>query len=260
MNWIFLNKNSNHGLFFLKFFDTFDHLNFTQQEYFFVFDSFLWPQSIKTPSESLKSPNNLLKIFLLWSERSIYYPLFTLKLDDFNRIDKHLACDILALNQKSTTNNYLEYFKSKNILDILFELVDSNKCSQVVIDFVLDIVHNLVTFADFKPENKDLNQNEPIVLPLPFDNQYSSSRENLTFGELNYGTLILKPYVCSIVNHIEKIVVLNMSKKVLPSKPLKILARLSGFATNSQAQCEKIIQLLVPYLIKNRKQSEVLNL
>ena len=120
-------------------------------------------------------------------------------------------------------------------------------------------MHNLVTFADFKHEQKDLDQNEPNVLPLPFDNRFSFSHDNLNFGELNYGTLILKPYVSSIVNHIEKIVVMNMSKKVLPSKPLKILARLSGFATNSQAQCEKIIQLLVPYLIKNRKQSEVFN-
>jgi hypothetical protein len=46
----------------------------------------------------------------------------------------------------------------------------------------------------------------------------------------------------------------------LPAKPLKILARLSTFATNSQQQCEKIIQLLIPYLIKNRKQSEVISL
>ena len=69
--------------------------------------------------------------------------------------------------------------------------------------------------------------------------------------------MILKPYVSSIVTHIEKIVIANMSKKILPAKPLKILARLSCFATNSQLQCEKIIQLLIPYLIKNRKQAEV---
>ena len=91
--------------------------------------------------------------------------------------------------------------------------------------------------------------------PLPFDVK-SFKSDNLTFNELNFGTLILKPYVSSIVNHIEKIVVLNMSKKVLPAKPLKILARLSCFASNSQQQCEKIIQLLVPYLIRNRKQTE----
>ena len=215
---------------------------------------------MKTPSESLKSPNNLLKIFLLWSERSKYYPLFVLKIEDFNQIDKNIINKILALSPKSTNLHQLEYFKCKNLLDILFELVDSNKCSQLVVDFVLDIVNNLVTFADFKSEKKDHDHNESSVLPLPFENRYSYSQHNLTVGDLNYGTLILKPYVSSIVNHIEKIVVLNMSKKVLPSKPLKILARLSGFATNSQSQCEKIIQLLVPYLIKNRKQSEVFNL
>ena len=234
-------------------------MSFTQQEYFFVFDSFLWPQAVKTPNESLKSPNNLLKIFLLWSERSIYYPLFVLKLGDFNRIDNNLINNILSISKSSiqkTSDHTLEQLKTKNILDILFELMDSDKCSQLVIDYVLDIVHNLVTFADFKPEktDQDVGLN---VQPLPFDNNYLLKKENLTFSELNFGTLILKPYVSSIVNHIEKIVTLNMSKKVLPAKPLKILARLSCFATNSQQQCEKIIQLLVPYLIKNRKQSEV---
>lgn len=37
--------------------------------------------------------------------------------------------------------------------------------------------------------------------------------------------MILKPYVGSIVDHVERIVISNMSKKSLPAKPLKILAR-----------------------------------
>lgn len=73
---------------------------------------------------------------------------------------------------------------------------------------------------------------------------------------MNFGTIILKPYVGSIINHIEKIVDLNISKKTLPTRPLKILARISCFASESNTQCERIIQLLVPYLIKNRKESE----
>lgn len=60
----------------------------------------------------------------------------------------------------------------------------------------------------------------------------------------------------SIVDHIERIVTDNLAKKNLPTKPLKILARLSCFASNSAQQCEKIIQLLTSYVIKNRKQSE----
>ena len=167
------------------------------------------------------------------------------------------------IGDKMTTNNQIDVFKNKNILDILFELCDSPKCAQVVVDYVLDIVHNLVTFADFKAEpnshmdeSKEGDVTSVVVQALPFDVK-SFRAENRTFNELNFGTLILKPYVSSIVNHIEKIVVMNMSKKVLPAKPLKILARLSCFATNSQQQCEKIIQLLVPYLIKNRKQTEV---
>ncbi len=74
---------------------------------------------------------------------------------------------------------------------------------------------------------------------------------------MNFGTIILKPYSNTIINHIEKIVLDNMSKKELPPTPLKILARLSSFAVDSKQQCEKIIRIFIPYLIKNRKQSEV---
>lgn len=61
--------------------------------------------------------------------------------------------------------------KSRNFLDILFELVDSNNCSRIVIDYVIEIVHNLVTFADYKPEQ--LNDDETIItkaLPFEFNN------------------------------------------------------------------------------------------
>ena len=71
--------------------------------------------------------------------------------------------------------------------------------------------------------------------------------------QLNVGTRLLRPYVASIVTHVETIVSANMSQKTLPSKPLKILARLSSFASASAnpLQCEKIVQLLTVYLVKN---------
>lgn len=221
---------------FKQFFDTFDHLNFSQHEYYFIFESFIWPQAQKLGTDSLKSISNLLKIFQLWSERAKYYPLFILKRDDFDLVKVEGSLDI---------------YREKNILDIVFSLVDSNKCSQLVIDYVLEMIYNLVSFADFKPEE---NTAQADTKPLPFSTD--SIIENHKTDDLNIGTIILKPYVSSIVNHIEKIVVQNMSKKSLPTKPLKILARLSCFATNSQQQCEKIILLLIPYLIKNRKQTE----
>jgi hypothetical protein len=60
-----------------------------------------------------------------------------------------------------------------------------------------------------------------------------------------------------IINHIEKTVLDNMSKKELPPTPFLILARLNSFADDSKQQCEKIILIFILYLIKNRKQSEV---
>jgi len=168
-----------------------------------------------------------------------------LKLDDFKQIDAN-----------SINYELVEPFKSQNILDLVFKLIDSPKCSQNVIDFVLDIVHNLVSYADFKVSDQMDADDEVVCKPLPFQLESSSTELSSSSEELNFGTLILKPHVSSIVNHIERKVLANMGKKELPTKPLKILARISCFASNSQQQCEKIIQLLIPYLIKNRKQTE----
>ena len=135
-------------------------------------DSFVWPLSSKLIHESLKSVSNLLKIFYLWSERPYYYPLLVIKTSNFELINS---------NSKELINNN-EYknkiFGSKNILQILFELIDSTKCSQNVIDYVMDMVYNLVTFADFKEEEKMDLKEDLIDLgfmditntkPLPFD-------------------------------------------------------------------------------------------
>ncbi len=241
---------------FKQFFDTFDHLNFTQSEYFFVFDSFIWPQSIKLAAESQQSINNLLKIFSSWSEKSIYYPMFVIKLNNFDQVNSEYVQTLSSLYQVRKTN-LLEYFKSRSVLDIVFELLDSPKCSSTVINFILDMIHNLISFADFKQEQNENSSEVMDTKPLPFSVDHIVEEfKNTNEKDLNFGTMMLKPYVTSIINHIEKIVIANMSKKLLPTRPLKILARLSCFATNSQAQCEKIIQLLIPYLIKNRKQTE----
>ena len=93
------------------------------------------------------------------------------------------------------------------------------------------------------------------ALPLKVDH-VDTSFDHTMFDELNFGTIILKPYSNSITNHIEAIVIKNMSNKQLPSKPLKILSQMSSFAVNSKQQSEKIISLFIPYLVKNRKQSE----
>lgn len=194
---------------FKQFFETFDHLNFSKREYLFTFDCFIWPQASKLTSDALTSVNNLLKIFMLWSERPLFYPLFVVRSSDFSDI----------LSGTNNQSNYLKTFENKNLLELVFELADSPKCLQVVVNYTLDIVHNLVTYADFKSDDDDLK-------PLPFDvNWIRDQFKNQSEEELNFGTMILKPHVTSIVNHVEKIVIANSSKKVLPVKPLKILAR-----------------------------------
>lgn len=225
-------------------------MNFSQHEYFLIYDSFLRPQAAKIPNECLRSVSNLMKIFQLWSERSFYYPLFAIKLDDFDSISASL------MSQVTKSSSALELFKSKNLLDMLFELIDSPKCAPGVVDFVLEIVHNLVIYADHKPgEGEEEASSRKAALPFNLA-KLGYAKADQESEETNLGTVLLKPYVGSIVTHIERIVTENMSKKSLPAKPLKILSRISCFESNSQQQCEKIIHLLIPYLIKNRKQAE----
>jgi len=149
-----------------------------QYEYLFVFDSFIWPLSLKLKNESLKSVSNLLKIFSLWSERSFYYPLFVINLQSFDSIDSSFIA-------KSVNTN----FQSKSILDVLFELIDTANCSKLVIDYVLDIVYNLVTFADFKPDENIENEQEHyeqgnfITKPLPFEVDNKISEYSIGFDK-----------------------------------------------------------------------------
>ena len=135
-------------------------------------------------------------------------------------------------------------FQSKNLLDILFELINVNKCTQVVIDFVMNMVFNFVSFADFveevqEVEKQELQQNAidngffnlMNTKPLPFDVELIKEPLNVALlkmrstDEVNFGTVMLQPHVETIVDHIERIVTENLAKKNLPSKPLKILAR-----------------------------------
>lgn len=122
--------------------------------------------------ESIKSVSNLLKIFALWSERPYYYPLLVIKTCDFELVNSN-SKELINSNEYKN-----KIFGSKNVLEILFELIDSLKCSQTVIDYVMDMIYNLVSYADFKvEESMDLEEDLANLgfmdikntKPLPFD-------------------------------------------------------------------------------------------
>lgn len=154
-----------------KFFETYDHLNFTPKEYFYIYETFVWPQAIRVPHESLKSVSNMLKILSAWSTRPRYYPLLVLRSNQF--FHDLLGHEDDAVRQQSQINRMTTLaattFRQKSLLDILFELVDSPQCSQVVINHVIDMVHNFVSFADFVEDESDLDHDNGFVTRrLPF--------------------------------------------------------------------------------------------
>ena len=146
---------------FRQLFDTFEHVNFTQLEYLFVMDAFVWPQAYRMPVECQTSVSNLMKIFALWSERPKYFALFGLTFADFTQVDEQHTTGLLAKAEAASTKqhgggvNLLEHFTARTCLDVLFALIDSPKCSALVINHVLDIVHNLVSLADFAASRMD---------------------------------------------------------------------------------------------------------
>jgi hypothetical protein len=156
---------------FKQFFETFDHLSFSQHEYFFAFDSFVWPQALRLPIESATSVSNLLKIFASWSERSIYYPLLVLKVDNFTAVKTTVLSKLTSPSKTAAVSSLslIEHFANKSVLDTLFQLLDSPKCSHLVINFIIDMIHNLVTYADFKEGGVDDEEAETAGKELPFD-------------------------------------------------------------------------------------------
>ena len=73
-------------------------------------------------------------------------------------------------------------------MDVLFELIDSTNCSKAVIDYALEIVYNLVTYADFKPEEQSQDETECATIALPFEinNMMKSSCFNLNSSRFEF--------------------------------------------------------------------------
>lgn len=142
-------------------------MNFTPDEYYYIYETFVWPQSIRVPHESLKSVSNILKIFSTWSARPRYYPLFVVRAADFAQAGVERPSNKLKKNVSAGSSPLIENFDRRNLLDVLFELVDSPQCSTVVVDFVIDMVHNMVSFADFVEEDEEEND-DYVTRRLPF--------------------------------------------------------------------------------------------
>ena len=92
----------------------------------------------------------------MWSEQSRFYTLFVFKPDS-----------------------------SKSILDHLFELMNHEKCSSKVIDQLMNLIFNLVTYSDFdENENKmevdNLMEEKINCLPIEADVDMTSYDRTLT--------------------------------------------------------------------------------
>ncbi len=118
-------------------------------------DSFIWPLTAKLKHEAVRSVSNLLRIFGLWSERPYYYPLFAVRTCHFDGVtprSRELIAEGGAYRQS--------VFAAKTVLDVLFELVDDGRCAPQVVDFVMDMVYNFVSLADFREEERERQRDE----------------------------------------------------------------------------------------------------
>lgn len=95
-----------------------------------------------------------------------FYSLFVLNASNFN--------NKLKINDTISTAD-------KTILDYLFELLNTNKCSNKVVYHIVDIIHNLVTYSDFN----EMDNEGIIVKILPVKLNIDLHYDNTITSELN---------------------------------------------------------------------------
>uniref|UniRef100_A0A6A7FQ38 Small subunit processome component 20 homolog n=2 Tax=Hirondellea gigas TaxID=1518452 RepID=A0A6A7FQ38_9CRUS len=248
-----LKTKATHML--LKFFDTFEDYNWSKEEIEAVFTVVVWPSLTKLPNEGITNIHPMLKIFTKWSETERYHPLFV----------KHHAED-----------------KSLTPLPYIFSLVTQPKCKVSVINYVLNIVDNLmnsddivvatgVSDSEFEKKSRGKNKNksqkrakkaksnaeediflEPGLQLIEFDNLLPVTEPVIRSSvdvTPTYGTKILLPHTFQLMKCMETIV--HQVAKNTDRSQLKILCNVTRYVLDNE-EGDKLLSLIVPLICKRK--------
>ncbi|KAM3924125.1 small subunit processome component 20 homolog [Leptodactylus fuscus] len=204
----------------VEFFSDFDNYSYTPEEIDAVFFAVVWPTICRLALESQHSPSFVLKLNLVWSQSSRYFPLLA--------------------KQKPGQPEF-------DVLLNTFALLRAKNLSDAAAGIVIDITSNLLNTPDFEETEAlpSLVVNGCAVCDAPDINE-----EFLTFGVklvLPHVPVLLQ-YLCKSMQKAEKLKKKKFNEQV--SKELSILSKISKFIQDKE-QSNLLIGLLISYLHKS---------
>ncbi|KAA0192866.1 hypothetical protein HAZT_HAZT008254 [Hyalella azteca] len=239
----------------LKFYDSFQNYNWSQDELEAVFKCVVWPSLIQLPTEGVINVHPVLKLFSKWSENEYLHPLFI----------KHHPDDV--------TLSPLPY---------IFSLATEPKCRVGVINFILNIVHNLIGQNESMVETSDerprkfkkgkFGKEEVKASPKPSDSTFVDMircDNLLTVAEPTklvdvsetptLGTKILLPYIRALCSCMQTVLHQLLRKSGRDTKLLRILCLVTQFVCDDE-EGDKLLSLIIPMLVKKKTDdTEVIN-
>ncbi|XP_022238550.1 small subunit processome component 20 homolog [Limulus polyphemus] len=212
----------------IQFFTVYDTYPFSCEEIDAVFESVVWPVLPRLKYEGLNYPPPILRLFSAWSEDPRYFALFS----------------------KHHPEN-----KDLTPLSHVMSLYIANKAQPVVVGLITKMLSNLLTLVEDAAESEHRLTTLVVNNLLPISEtleQHSPENE-----PLNYGTILLLPYVPLILQRLRLIVTRTVknSKRFIRPEELTILSRISEHVRENK-QSEELVDLLIPFVTKSslRKQ------
>ncbi|KAF2355578.1 Down-regulated-in-metastasis protein [Trinorchestia longiramus] len=238
----------------LKFYDAFQNYSWSSDELEALFKCAVWPSLAKLPTEGVINIHPLLKLFNKWSENEYLHPLFI----------KHHSD-----NEKLSA------------LPLVFSLATEPKCRVAVINYILNIVHNLMgqnesmlqtgdqgsgkKFKKGKSNKKELVQSKnkglkdgetndgPVemvtcanLLPVEEPEFLLKAGEKPSFG-----TKIVLPHIRALCSCMHTVLHQLVRKSARDTQLLRILCLVTQFVCDGQ-EGDKLLSLIIPMLNKKK--------
>lgn len=176
-----------------------------------IFNVFITPSLHKLTMESLQSPTQLLRLLHTFGKNPRYFSMLTKQ-------------------PRNVTDD-------RTPIKYLFDLLLNPQSKPIVCRTIMEMIENLVTLQDDKP-----NDENPVA-PIPVDNckVYDPSRSNI-----NYGSAIIIPFLPKILEKFQ----INLKKRMgLTRRDVLILSRCTELIEESES-CSTLLKLILPILIR----------
>ncbi|XP_050435060.1 small subunit processome component 20 homolog [Adelges cooleyi] len=192
------------------FFEQFENFSWNRNFLNSIFDVFVEPSLVKMPVECAQHPTPLMKLMIIWSKIPRYYCL-------------------LGYNVNNVTP-----------IEILIQLLTSDKVHMSVKKIVLDIIDRLLTYDGTIDDTMETDI-PPLDVPIPLvPSEFSD--------ELNIGSKLLYPYLPIVLKYLYN----DLSNKRgvgLASVEMSIMTKASELVRDEQSS-SNLLSLLFPVLLK----------